>query len=109
IGTDSAAANVGTVQTDSNGHYAYVVPAGPNREVVIGYRHDTNQIARSVRYYAHTKPVLKAGPSKLKNGEKVRLWGSLPEPKAAGRVVVLQASVLGSHRWITFRKATTGE
>ncbi|HVV91179.1 MAG TPA: hypothetical protein VHB53_11840, partial [Solirubrobacterales bacterium] len=109
LGTGAALADVGTVQTDSSGHYAYAVPAGPNREVMIGYRHDTAQIARSVRYYAHTKPILKAGPKKLKNGEKVRLWGSLPEPKAGGRVVVLQANVPGSHRWITFRKATTGE
>jgi hypothetical protein len=109
IGTGSSLANVGTVQTDSSGNYAYAVPAGPSREVMIGYRHDTTQIARQVRYYAHTKPILHAGPKKLHNGEKVRLWGSLPEPKAGHRVVVLQAGVPGSRRWITFRKATTGE
>jgi hypothetical protein len=46
---------------------------------------------------------------KLRNGERVHLSGSLPGPGAAHRVVVLQANVPGSHRWITFRKATTGE
>jgi hypothetical protein len=109
LGTGSSFADVGTVQTDPSGHYSYQVPAGPNREYTIGYRYDTAQIARNVRYYAHTKPILHAGPKKLHNGEKVRLTGRLPEPKAGHRVVVLQAGVPGSRRWITFRKATTGD
>lgn len=33
--------------------------------------------------------------------------GKLPGPRAAGRVVVLQAAGTGSHRWYTFEKATT--
>jgi hypothetical protein len=108
IGVNAPLADIGTVQTDAGGHYSYTVPPGPNREVLIGYRHDTAQVARDVRYYAHAKPTLWATPGKLRNGERVRLQGRLPEPRAAERVVVLQAQVPGSHRWITFRKATTG-
>jgi hypothetical protein len=106
--TGAPLTGVATVQTDAVGQYAYKVPPGPNREFMIGYRHDTAQVAREVRYYAHTRPTLRAKPTKLRNGEKVELRGALPQPGAAGRVVVLQANVPGSHRWITFRKATTG-
>lgn len=106
LGVDARAATVGTVKTDANGAYAYQVPPGPNRDVVIGYRHDAAQVARDVRYYAHAQPSLRVAPRKLKNGDRVRLSGQVPAP-GGGRVVVLQANVPGSKRWITFRKATT--
>lgn len=107
LGIDPAPAPVGTVKTDAEGRFAYAVPAGPNRELMVGYRHDSFQLARSVRYYAHTAPTLVANPPKLANGGRVKLWGLLPQPGAEGRVVVLQANVVGSKRWITFRRATT--
>jgi hypothetical protein len=107
LGVDARASAVGTVQTDDNGNYSYKVPAGPNRDVVIGYRHDTAQVARDVRYYAHARPSLHASPGKLQNGDWVHFWGRLPGPHRRGRVVVLQANVVGSKRWITFRKATS--
>lgn len=106
LGVDARAATVGTVKTDANGAYAYQVPPGPNRDVVIGYRHDAAQVARDVRYYAHAQPSLRVAPRKLENGDRVRLSGQVPAP-GGGRVVVLQANVSGSKRWITFRKATT--
>lgn len=107
LGIDPAPAPVGTVKTDAEGRFAYAVPAGPNRELMVGYRHDAFQLARSVRYYAHTAPSLVANPPKLENGGRVKLWGLLPQPGAEDRVVVLQANVVGSRRWITFRRATT--
>ncbi len=107
LGIDPAPAPVGTVKTDAEGRFAYAVPAGPNRELMVGYRHDAFQLARSVRYYAHTAPTLVANPPKLENGGRVKLWGLVPQPGAEGRVVVLQANVVGSKRWITFRRATT--
>ena len=107
LGLDSRAFGVGTVKTDAQGRYSYQVPPGPNREIVIGYRHDARQVARDVRYYAHAQPTLRRAPRKLTNGKRVRLWGSLPGPNAGGRVVVLQANVPGSKRWLTFRRATT--
>ncbi len=107
LGIAAQAADVGTVQTDASGRYSYSVPPGPDREVQIGYRHDAHQIAREVRYYAHVRPSLKLGPPALRNGQRVHLWGRLPGPRAGRRVVIIQANVPGSPRWITFRKATT--
>jgi hypothetical protein len=107
IGVEPTAQPVGTVKTDSQGRFAYSVPAGPDRELMVGYRHDSFQVGRSVRYFAHAAPSLEASPSKLRNGGRVGLRGTLPQPGAAKRVVVLQANVVGSKRWITFRRAST--
>jgi hypothetical protein len=107
LGLEPAAKPVGTVKTDSEGHFAYSLPAGPDRELVVGYRHDSFQVGRSVRYLAHAAPSLDADHPKLRNGGSVQLSGSLPGPGAGERVVILQANVVGSKRWITFRRATT--
>lgn len=107
--TGEPQAPVAAVKTDAEGRFAYAVPAGPDREVMLGYRHDSFQIARQVRYFAHTAPSLMVDPPKLRNGGHIHLWGELPAPAAAGRVVVLQANVKGSRRWITFRRATTDD
>jgi hypothetical protein len=107
LGTNAHPSDVGTVQTDASGQYAYSVPPGPNREVEIGYRHDSHQIVRGVRYYARARPTLKLAPAALDNGQRVHFWGHLPGPGPGRRVVIIQANVPGSPRWITFRKATT--
>jgi hypothetical protein len=107
IGVDQQAAAVGSVSTDAEGRYRYEVPPGPNREVVVGYRHDAVQVAREVLYYAHAKPSLRVSSARVANGDRVRFRGALPGPSNAGRVVVLQAGTVGSKRWITFRKATS--
>jgi hypothetical protein len=109
LGTGAAPAPVTTVTTDSTGAYAYRLLPGPNRAVMIGYRHDAAQIAREVRFYSHARPSLVADPGKLRNGQWVHFTGALPGPGRRGRVVVLQANVEGSPRWITFRKATSGK
>jgi hypothetical protein len=108
IGIDQKANAVGLVKTDANGRFSYEVAPGPNREVVIGYRHDASQVARQVRYYSRTLPSLSGAPTKLRNGKRVWLTGQLPAPNNSGRVVVLQANIVGSKRWITFRRASTG-
>lgn len=97
------------VTTDAHGHFAYKVPAGPNREVLMGYRHDTFQVAKSIRYYAHIKPTIRLSPGRVENGARIKIRGSLPGRRNDGRVVVLQASVPGSKRWFTFRRATTNK
>ncbi len=107
LGVDPKPSSVGVVKTDASGHYSYDVGAGPNREIVIGYRHDANQVARDVRYFAHGKPTLHIAPRKVKNGHKIKIRGSVPGPSAGGRVVVLEASAPHSRRWFTFRKATS--
>ncbi len=60
--------------------------------------------ARKVRYFAHPKPSLRAKLAKLGNGERVRFSGQVPGPGNGGRVVIVQANVVGSKRWITFRR-----
>src|SRR5262249_32282570 len=99
-------APIGTATTDAKGHFTYVVPPGPNRQILVGYRHNAFQVARSVRYYAHTKPTLKIRPRKAHAGGRIHLRGTVPGPNAGGRVVVLQASALHSKRWFTFHRAT---
>ena len=69
---------------------------------IIGYRHDTYQVARAVRYYSHAEPSLHLAPRKVRNGHRIRLWGSAARARAGGRVVVLQASALHARRWLTF-------
>ena len=108
LGAGAALAPVGVTKTDAGGHFAYEVPAGPNRELLLGYRHDSAQIGRSVRVYSRVRPSLRVHPRRLRNGHRIRLTGHLPDPAAGGRVVVLQASAPGSQRWITFRRASTG-
>jgi hypothetical protein len=96
-----------TPTTDSAGHFVAEVGPGPNQKILVGYRHDSFQISQTLSMRIHARPTLRARPRRLKNGQRVVLRGKLPEPAAAGRVVVLQAGVPGSRRWITFRKATT--
>lgn len=106
LGSSGGLAPIGTAMTDANGHFTYVVPPGPNRKILVGYRHNAFQVARSVLYFAHTKPTLKIKPRKVKAGGRIRLKGWVPGPEAGGRVVVLQASALHSKRWFTFHRAT---
>ena len=80
IGIDRRAASAGSVKTDANGRYRFEVAPGPNREVVIGYRHDTAQVAREVRYYARVRPSLRVNHERVGNGERVRFTGRLPGP-----------------------------
>lgn len=98
---------IATATTDSHGHFIYAVHPGPSRRVLLGYRHDSFQVARSVLYYSHTKPTLRIAPDEVSPGGRVRISGKVPGPRAAGRVVVLQASALRSSRWYTFHRATT--
>lgn len=106
-GARSGLRPVGTATTDADGRFVYKVPPGPNRKVLVGYRHDSFQIARAIRYYAHAKPKLTLSRDRIRTGGEIRIRGSLPGRRAAGRVVVLQAGALGSDRWFTFRRATT--
>lgn len=103
---DPGLVNTTSITTDATGHYAYTVPAGPNREIMVGYRHDTSQVARDVRYYSHVQPTLTVTPEHTANGKAVHFTGQLPNPNSAGHVVVLQANPPKSTRWITFRRAT---
>jgi len=98
---------VATTTTDAHGHFVYKVDPGPDRKVLLGYRHDTFQVARSVRYLAHARVKFKITPTNVHNGGEIKMWGRLPGPRAAERVVVLQAGGLHSAKWYPFGEATT--
>ena len=94
--------------TDPQGHFTYEVPPGPNRQILLGYRHDAFQIAQAIRYRAHVKPTLRLSRRRVGRSKRtIRIRGALPGSRAGERVVVLQASALHSKRWFTFRRATT--
>ncbi len=109
IGVQPSAEPAGTVTTGASGNYSYRLPPGPNRDVIVGFRHNSHQVAREARFYSHVEPTLELSAKKLRNGNRLGFLGHLPGPSQAGRVVILQANIKGSKRWITFRKATTGE
>lgn len=99
---------IGTAITDARGHFVYAVPPGPNRRVLIGYRHDSFQVGRSIHYYAHARPTIEIRPDRVKNGGRISITGTLPGGRSGGRIVIFQASALRSDEWFTFRRATTG-
>jgi hypothetical protein len=98
---------VAAVTTDANGRFTYKVPPGPNRKVLLGYRHDSFQVARAIRYYARAKPTINLSRGSVEHGGMIRIAGKVPGRRGGGRVVVLQASALHSARWFTFHHATT--
>jgi hypothetical protein len=98
---------VATATTDAHGHFSYMVPAGPNRKVSVGYRHDAFQLDQSMRYFAHAKPTVKLSPSQVRAGGTIQIVGRVPGPNAAGCVVLLEASALHSTEWYQFDRATT--
>lgn len=98
---------VGVAVTDARGRFVYRVPPGPNRRFLVGYRHDTFQVARSLRYFARVRPAIRISPGRVRRGGVIRIRGRLPGPEAGGRVLVLQASALRSKRWYTFLRTTT--
>jgi hypothetical protein len=100
---------VGTVTTNSAGHYRYGVAPGPNRRLQVGYRYNRHQLEREARFFSKLRPKLMLSPKrKTRNGETLRLYGSIPGPSNDGRVVILQARYPHSKRWSTFAKAKTG-
>src|SRR5262249_50196706 len=99
---------VATTTTDAGGNFSYEAPAGPNRRLLLGYRHDAFQVAKTLELNSHAKPTIELGRGRVRRGGKIKITGSLPGVDAAGRVVVLQASSLHGRRWLTFRRATTG-
>lgn len=108
-GSSSGLKPLATTTTDAEGHFNYKLPAGPNREVLVGYRHDRFEVARTVSYFAHARPTLTLKPRRVRAGGTIRARGRVPGPGAGGRVVVEQASAPGSKRWYTFGRATTNQ
>jgi hypothetical protein len=107
-GSSSGLRALGTATTDAHGHFVYSVSGGPNRELFLGYRHDSFQVAKTMHYYAHVRPSIRLSTPKVDNGGEIKITGRLPGgASAAGRVVVVKASALHSDKWFPFGEATT--
>jgi hypothetical protein len=109
LGARKPTVPVAVATTDANGHFTYKVKAGPNRKVVFGYRHDSFQLSRLLRYRAHAKPTIRLSASELKAGGTLHITGKVPGPGAAARSVVLRAGALHSNRWYYAGEATTNK
>jgi hypothetical protein len=107
-GSSRGPVSTGTATTDPQGSFVYAVPAGPDREVLFGYRHDSFQVADSMHYFAHVRPTIKLSAARIHSGGGVKITGRLPGGhKAAGRVVVFKAGALHSKAWYPFGETTT--
>lgn len=93
--------------TDAHGHFTYKLRPGPNRRVKVGYRHDSFQVNRLLRFQAHARPTIRLSPTLLGTGGVVHISGRIPGPKAAGRAIAIQASAPHSSRWYPAGEATT--
>jgi hypothetical protein len=99
---------VATATTDSSGNFAVKVEPGANRQLLVGYRHDSFQVAKKLSLGTRVRPTLKVDTHVIKGGRRLKITGKLPKPSPAGRVLVLQGASAHGHDWLTFRKVTTG-
>ena len=99
----------GPVWTGSGGRFEYRVQPGPSREIAFGYRFDRERIGATASFHSRAVPTLGLSRRRVRNGRAIGLFGTLPGPEAAGRVVVFQARGPGRRRWHTFRRAETDD
>jgi hypothetical protein len=106
---DSATAPqaVGTVTTDDQGDFSMEVRPGANRQLLVGYRHDSFQIEKKLSLGTRARPTLTLSRHKIRGGRKVEITGRLPRPNPGGHVLVLQGSSATGTQWETFKKVTT--
>ena len=101
---------VGAVaSTTGDGSYEIELPPGPGREVFVHHAAGDTVIARhGLELRSIARPSLDVDPrAALKNGDRLRFAGALPQPACAGRLVKIQAR-LGKRRWQAFRTDRAG-
>lgn len=106
--TDTEPELVGTTTTDSAGSFDWKVPSGPNRHLMVGYRHDSFQVDRSLTVGTRARPTIRLSAGRVHAGDRIGITGKLPGPSRTEHVLVLQASSLHGKNWLTFRRVTTG-
>lgn len=107
-GSARTATTVATATTDSQGNFNVEVKPGANRQLLVGYRHDSFQVAKKLSLGTHARPTLKLSTHTARGGARVKITGKLPRPSPAGRVLVLQGASAHGKDWLTFRKVSTG-
>jgi hypothetical protein len=105
----TVARTVGTTTTDSQGNFSMEVKPGANRQLLVGYRHGSFQVAKQLTLETRARPTLILGSHKIAGGHKLEITGDLPKPNPGGHVLVLQGSSEHGHDWLTFKKVITGE
>jgi hypothetical protein len=108
-GSTTAPQTVSTATTDSQGNFGLEVKPGANRQLLVGYRHDSFQVAKKLSLGTHAHPTIKLDKHTIKGGNKVEITGRLPNPAPANHVLELQGSSAHGRDWLTFKKVTTGE
>jgi hypothetical protein len=99
---------VGTATTDGQGHFSMEVRPGANRKLLVGYRHDSFQVAKQLSLETRAHPTIKLNTHKIRGGKRIKISGKLPDPNPGGHVLVLQGSSEHGHTWLTFKKVITG-
>ncbi|HJZ37612.1 MAG TPA: prophage tail fiber N-terminal domain-containing protein, partial [Solirubrobacterales bacterium] len=108
-GSSTVAQTVGTATTDNRGDFSMEVKPGANRQLLVGYRHNSFQVAKQLTLETRARPTLTLGSHKVRGGHKLEITGKLPKPNPGGHVLVLQGSSAHGHDWLTFKKVITGE
>jgi hypothetical protein len=105
----TVAQTVETATTDGRGNFSMEVKPGANRQLLVGYRHDSFQVAKQLTLETRARPRLILGSHKIRGGHKLEITGQLPKPNPGGHVLVLQGSSEHGRDWLTFKKVITGE
>jgi hypothetical protein len=107
VGSQSTGHTVETATTDSQGHFGLEVKPGANRQLLVGYRHDSFQIAKTLSVGTRARPTINLSEHKIRGNKRVVISGRLPKPDPGEHVLALQGSSEHGHRWLTFKKVTT--
>jgi len=106
-GSQSVGQTVATATTDSQGHFDLEVKPGANRRLLVGYRHDSFQIAKTLSVGTRARPTISLSRHKIRGGKRIVISGRLPKPDPGEHVLALQGSSEHGHVWLTFKKVTT--
>lgn len=99
---------VATASTDSEGNFGLEVKPGANRQLLVGYRHGSFEIAKKLTLGTRAHPTINLSEHRIRGGKRVVISGRLPNPNPADHVLVLQGSSEHGHVWLTFKKVITG-
>jgi hypothetical protein len=94
-----------SVTTQSNGHFATRLDAGPSRTIDLVYRYNARKLTDRVDLDSTVVPTLSIPKKRVVNGKSAVFVGDIPGPNAEGRAVALQARV--GRKWRTFKQLRT--
>ncbi|MBN8870523.1 MAG: carboxypeptidase regulatory-like domain-containing protein [Solirubrobacterales bacterium] len=96
-----------TTATNSDGHFSYKLKRGASRKIRVVYRDGSFQMSRSLRLKVKGTSTLRVSRHRTRPLKRVRFFGKIPGPHAAGRVVVVYGTVPGAKKRFLVRRAKT--